>query len=303
MKDVPGCDGGVEACANCGKCASDTVKLKGCTACRLVKYCGVDCQKGHRKQHKKACKQRAAEHHDEQLYSQGHERPEGDFCPICTLPIPLLVQEHSTFTFCCIERICHGCAMAAKQRGMSDCPFCRTPYPDNNADALAMIQVRVEKKDPVAMFFLGDIYCHGGLGLQMDMRRAIKLLEEAAKLGSSEALYNLGIAYYHGEGVQENKAKGAEYYKKAAMRGHVKGRHRLGCYEREKGNHDRAMRHYLISAKMGFEGSVDLIKKMFMGGMATKEQYAQALKGYQDAVEETKSHDRDEAKAYLDNRK
>ena len=40
-----------------------------------------------------------------------------------------------------------------------------------------------------------------------------------------------------------------------------------------------------------------------MGGMATKEQYAQALKGYQDAVEETKSHDRDEAKAYLDNRK
>ena len=63
------------------------------------------------------------------------------------------------------------------------------------------------------------------------------------------------------------------------------------------------MRHYLIAVKMGFKASVDLIKKMFMGGMATKEQYAQALKGYQDAVEETKSHDRDEAKAYLDNRK
>ena len=34
-------------------------------------------------------------------------------------------------------------------------------------------------------------------------------------------------------------------------------------------------------------------------GVATKEQYAEALKGYQDAVEETKSHDRDKAKAYL----
>ena len=32
-----------------------------------------------------------------------------------------------------------------------------------------------------------------------------------------------------------------------------------------------------------------------MQGNATKEQYAEALKGYQDAVEETKSHDRDEA--------
>ena len=40
-------------------------------------------------QHKKACKQRAAELEDERLYSQGHERPEWDICPICTLPIPL----------------------------------------------------------------------------------------------------------------------------------------------------------------------------------------------------------------------
>ena len=50
-----------EACANCGKHRSDTVKLKDCTACRLIKYCGVECQKAHRKIHKKACKKRSAE--------------------------------------------------------------------------------------------------------------------------------------------------------------------------------------------------------------------------------------------------
>ncbi|EJK57876.1 hypothetical protein THAOC_22041 [Thalassiosira oceanica] len=65
---VPVVDDGTEICANCGKQGSDTVKLKNCTACRLVKYCGVDCQRAHRKQHKKACKQRAAELKDEQLY-------------------------------------------------------------------------------------------------------------------------------------------------------------------------------------------------------------------------------------------
>ena len=58
-----------ETCANCGKHGSDTVKLKNCTACRLVKYCGVDCQKAHRKQHKTVCKQRAAELEDNRLYS------------------------------------------------------------------------------------------------------------------------------------------------------------------------------------------------------------------------------------------
>ena len=125
-----------EACANCGKTGSDTVKLKNCTACRLVKYCGVDCQKAHRKQHKKACKQRAAELKDEQLYSQGHERPEGDFCPICTLPIPLPMNEHSFVKTCCVKRICKGCSNAAQKRGMFDCPFCRAPCPDNDADIL-----------------------------------------------------------------------------------------------------------------------------------------------------------------------
>ncbi|EJK53198.1 hypothetical protein THAOC_27420, partial [Thalassiosira oceanica] len=92
-----------EACANCGKQGNDIVKLKSCTACRLVKYCGVDCQRAHRKQHKKACRQRAAELKDEQLYSQGHERPEGDFCPICTLPIPLPMGDHSVFNVCCMK--------------------------------------------------------------------------------------------------------------------------------------------------------------------------------------------------------
>ena len=76
-------------------CSERDHKLKNCTAYRLVKYCGVDCQKAHRKQHKKACKQRAAELKDERLYSQGHERPEGDFCPICTLLIPLRMDDHS----------------------------------------------------------------------------------------------------------------------------------------------------------------------------------------------------------------
>ena len=35
---------------------------------------------------------------------------------------------------------------------------------------------------------------------------------------------------------------------------------------------------------------------MFTIELAAKEQYAEALRGYQDAVEEMKSHDRDEVK-------
>ncbi|EJK60244.1 hypothetical protein THAOC_19439 [Thalassiosira oceanica] len=84
------------------------------------------------------------------------------------------------------------------------------------------------------------------------------------------------------------------------MQGHDKSRYNLGCLEGQKGNHDRAVRHFLISAKMGLKDSVDNIKKRFMAELATKEQYAQALEGYQKAMEEMKSHDRDEAKRLMD---
>ena len=197
---------------------------------------------------------------------------------------------------CCMKRICHGCDYAANKRGMADCPFCRTPLPDNDADELAMVQARVEKKDPDAINFLGERYFFGGLGLQKDMRKAVELYYEAAELGSIKALYHLGTVYDGGEGVQQDKAKGVQFYEKAAMQGHVDSRYQLGWIEENKENYDRALRHYLISAKMGDKDSLENIKKMFLDGLATKDQHAEALKGYQDAVEETNIHDRDEAK-------
>ena len=197
-----------EVCANCGKDGKDdAVKLKNCTACFLVKYCSVDCQKIHRKHHKKACKQRAAEIKDEKLYSQGHERAEGDFCPICTLPIPLPMFEHSMFNCCCTKRICKGCIVAVVKRGMNDCPFCRSPHHDDDADQLAMLQARAEKKDPVAINFLGEHNFFGGLGLQKNVRRAVVLYTEAAELGSIEALFNLGNAMTLGTGFNRTRQR------------------------------------------------------------------------------------------------
>ena len=298
MSCVPVADDGDEACANCGEHESDTVKLKNCTACRLVKYCGVDCQKAHRKQHKKACKQRVTELKDEQLYSQGHERPEGNFCPICALPISIPLERHSVFSSCCLKRICDGCDFAVQKKGMFDCAFCRTPFPDNDSESLAMIQARVMKKDPDAITLLGHKYCFGSLGLKKDARKAAELWTKSAELGSIEALHDLGLAYHNGEGVQQDKAKGVQLFEKAAMQGHAQSRNKLGEYEGESGNYDRAVRHFLISAKLGYEGSVENIKKMFKVELVTKELYAQALRGYQDAVEEMKSPERDEAKKY-----
>ena len=93
---------------------------------------------------------------------------------------------------------------------MDDCAFCRTPPPHNDDDSLAMVQARVEKKDPEAIYFLGKKYFFGSLGLQEDMTRAVELWTEAAELGSIDALNSLGDAYRRGDGVQEDKSMAAE---------------------------------------------------------------------------------------------
>ncbi|EJK48941.1 hypothetical protein THAOC_32224 [Thalassiosira oceanica] len=112
------------------------------------------------------------------------------------------------------------------------------------------------------------------------------------------AHFSLGDAYFNGDGVQEDVTKATAFFTKAtkaAMQGHVESRYNLGSIEEQKGNYGRAVRHWQISAKMGSEKSVQNIIRVFMGGCATKEQ-SEAMNGYQDKVEEMKSHDRDEAK-------
>ena len=235
---------------------------------------------------------------EQQLMASGLERPEGNWCPICFLLIEIPVNKYARRNECCMKRVCNGCIFAVTQLGMNGlCEFCRTPLPTDDASRLTMVQKRVVKGDVEAFKFLGDQYFHGLLGLVKDVPRAIELWTEAADLGSSDAHFHLGHVYYTGNGVAEDKPRGIRHWQQAAMKGHAQSRHGLGFVEKnDNGNYRLAVQHWMISAKMGHERSLNCIKKTFKGGQAAKAQYAEALRGYRDAVEEMKSPQREEAK-------
>ena len=56
----------------------------------------------------------------------------------------------------------------------------------------------------------------------------------------------------------------------------------------------------MIAAKLGSGYSLDIIKEMYtrMERLASKSDYAEALRGYHDAVKEMSSPERDEAKEF-----
>ena len=285
------------ACANCGKTDGDEFKLKNCTACFLVKYCSVSCQKSHRKQHKKECRERAAELKDEALFSHGRESCFGD-CPICMLSMPLGIFNYC-LNVCCMKRICKGCILAVIERGMNDtCPFCREKIFEDPTTNLALVQRRADAGDAEAVSFLGQTYEYGQFGLQEDKSRAVEIYREGANLGAIGAHYNLGCMYFNGEGgLEKDEAMAAYHFEIAAKAGHPDARFNLGNIEGRKRNFDRAMKHHMIAAKMGHEMSLKNIQMLHENGLATKYDYSQALVGYHQAVEETKSDQREKAKA------
>ena len=92
-----------------------------------------------------------------------------------------------------------------------------------------------------------------------------------------------------------NKKKAMHYYEIAAMNGHVLSRHNLGATEYNNGNRQRAMKHFILAANAGDDDSLDMVKKGFMAGYVTKEQYANTLREYQKSQDEMTSDARDKA--------
>jgi TPR repeat protein len=286
-------------CASCGKAEVDDVKLKMCTACKLVKYCSVDCQKNHRQQHKKACKKRAAEIRDDKLFTQ----PDGSYlgeCPICCLPLPLDDKKSGLYS-CCSQRICKGCEYANKMRedeaGLTEkCPYCREQLPTTPEEANQNTMERVKANDPNALCEIGKKFYKEG-----DYEKAFEYFTKAATLGNMMAHYNLAVMYYMGEGVEKDEKKRLHHLEEAAIGGHPVARYNLAGEEQGNGRRERALKHLIIAAKLGYDEALDAVKGNFRRGLVSKEYYEAALRGHQAAVDATKSEERDKADQILSN--
>ena len=283
-------------CASCGIAGGDDIKLKKCTGCHLVKYCGVKCQKDHRPQHKKECKRRAAELRDEILFKQPESSHLGD-CPICCLPLPI---DHKKFRLmsCCSKHICIGCNIANQKREAEGklqhkCPFCRKASPKTKDEINEQVKKRIEVNDPTAICRMGEKYQDAG-----DYKSAFEYFTRAADLGDVDAHHKLSFLYYCGHGVEKDEKKDLHHTEQAAIGGHPEARHNLGCLEKEKGRVDRAAKHLIIAAKLGCVRSLGAVKVLSKAGHVSEDDYVTALRGHQAAIDATKSPQREEAAEY-----
>jgi hypothetical protein len=282
-----------EVCASCGKAAVDNIKLKLCTACKLVKYCSVECQKNHRKQHKKACKKRVAEIRDDLLMEQPDGTWLGD-CEICCLPLPLDLKK-SSISSCCSKRICQGCTIANYEREREQllehrCPFCRHPVPTTNEEAYQNEIKRIEANDPLALLTKGEqCWKEGNYGV------AFEYWSKSAGLGNIGAHYRVSLLYQGGRGVEKDEKKEIYHLEEAAIGGHPSARYSLACAEIRYKRYERAQKHFIIAAKLGDEDGLEAVKDLHAKEEINKVDHDAAVRGYQAAIDATKSEQREAA--------
>jgi len=209
---------------------------------------------------------------------------------------------------CCGKVICSGCVYAPvyDDKGnvlAENCPFCRTPMPASDEELVERVKKQMETGDAAAIYNIGDYYRDGRKGVPQDIDKALELYHRAAELGYATACCKIGYLYQSGKDVEIDKKKAKHYWELAAMRGDVMARHNLGQMEKDAGNVDRAIKHFMIAVKGGFSESLRSMKLLYSNGYATKDDFTEALRSYQAYLNEVKSAQRDKAAAVHDSYK
>ena len=177
-------------------------------------------------------------------------------------------------------------------RLQNKCPFCRKVVPSTYDGAIEILMKRIEANDPYAMREMGTVRYH-----ERDYASAFEYFTKAAALGDVLGRHQLSVSYLEGRGVEKDEKKFLHHTEQAAIGGSPHARHNLGCFEEENGRVDRAAKHYIIAAKLGYDESLGHVKDLYKRGLVSKEDFAAALRGHQAAIDATKSPQREAAEA------
>jgi TPR repeat protein len=168
--------------------------------------------------------------------------------------------------------------------------------PKTGEEVVKRIMDRVKANDPAALRERGNRCRQEG-----DIKGAFEYDTKAAELGDAVAHYNLSVTYREGQGVEKDKEKYIYHLEEAAIGGHPGARHVLGALKLNNDMFERSKKHFIIAANLGHHDSLKELMKLYSHGLASKEDYADALRAYQAAVDETKSKEREKAEKAMKN--
>lgn len=136
-----------------------------------------------------------------------------------------------------------------------------------------------ERGDVTAQFHLGAALEDAGEDAQ-----ALLWYRKAAEQGLSEAQFILGVRYFHGRGIQEDKAEGIRWFRQAAEQGHLSAQFELGCCLLFTSDAQMAAYWFEKAAQNGHARAHGMLGVLYENGRGVQQSYTAAVFWYQKAV-------------------
>mmetsp|Transcript_3622 Transcript_3622/g.5390 ORF Transcript_3622/g.5390 Transcript_3622/m.5390 type:complete len:399 (+) Transcript_3622:92-1288(+) len=128
------------------------------------------------------------------------------------------------------------------------------------AEGLSMIKDLAERGHPDAMCLYGICLCEGKASLDPNPLQGVVWLRRCAELhGHAQSIYELGVAFYTGEGVVEDEGQAVKYFRMSSDDGHPGASYLLGdClldgFGTEK-DRAEALERFIGAAERGHRGA------------------------------------------------
>ncbi len=153
--------------------------------------------------------------------------------------------------------------------------------------------IDTEPEDPTYLYELGVKYMNGD-GVEQSFEKAAELYEKAAALGLAEAQKELAVCYHCGFGVLPSSETAAYWYQKAADQGHIDATCSLAsCYQFGDGVKEDAKKAAELYEKAAVAGHSDaqrLLGDCYLHGNGVAQDYYEAVKWYSKAIVSGSKH-------------
>ncbi|KAL8908557.1 MAG: hypothetical protein Q9207_000767 [Kuettlingeria erythrocarpa] len=132
-------------------------------------------------------------------------------------------------------KLVEAASALADEDGRADQRITARNRENYNSEAYKLVKRLARNNYPDAIFYLGDCYSRGSLGLQTDPKEAFSNYQIAAKTGHAQAAYRVAVCCEmgldEGGGTKRDALKAMQWYQRAGTLGDTPAMYKLGVIQ------------------------------------------------------------------------
>ncbi|KAL8773498.1 MAG: hypothetical protein Q9209_001602 [Squamulea sp. 1 TL-2023] len=133
------------------------------------------------------------------------------------------------------KKLVEAASVLADDGGRADARTMSKNREKFNSEAYKLVKKLAQNGYPEAMFYLGDCYTRGLLGLVSDTKEAFGQYQSAAKAGHAQAAYRVAVCcemgLEEGGGTKRDAVKAMQWYHRAATLGDTPAMYKMGVIQ------------------------------------------------------------------------